>query len=83
MDGLARRECNCAIKLSMHQVSLSQPAETGTQVAEVFTGSPGKYVDLKDTISGFKGILDGKYDDLPEMAFYMVSRGVLGSRVVA
>jgi len=41
-------------------------------VAEVFTGSPGKYVDLKATISGFKGILDGKYDDLPEMAFYMV-----------
>jgi len=32
----------------------------------------GKYVDIKDTISGFKGILEGKYDDLPEMAFYMV-----------
>lgn len=42
------------------------------QVAEVFTGSPGKYVSLEDTISGFKGILGGKYDDLPEMAFYMV-----------
>ena len=42
------------------------------QVAEVFTGTPGKYVSLEDTISGFKGILDGKYDDLPEMAFYMV-----------
>lgn len=41
-------------------------------VAEVFTGSPGKYVELKDTIEGFKGILDGKYDDVPEMAFYMV-----------
>jgi hypothetical protein len=41
-------------------------------VAEVFTGSPGKYVSLEDTISGFKGILGGKYDDLPEMAFYMV-----------
>ncbi|AXH10309.1 F0F1 ATP synthase subunit beta [Malaciobacter halophilus] len=41
-------------------------------VAEVFTGSPGKYVELKDTIEGFKGILDGKYDDIPEMAFYMV-----------
>ncbi|MGB5791487.1 F0F1 ATP synthase subunit beta [Poseidonibacter sp.] len=41
-------------------------------VAEVFTGSPGKYVELKDTIAGFKGILEGKYDDLPEMAFYMV-----------
>ncbi len=41
-------------------------------VAEVFTGSPGKYVSLEDTIAGFKGILEGKYDDLPEMAFYMV-----------
>ena len=38
----------------------------------MFTGSPGKYVSLEDTISGFKGILGGKYDDLPEMAFYMV-----------
>ena len=41
-------------------------------VAEVFTGSPGKYVELKDTIAGFQGILDGKYDDISEMAFYMV-----------
>jgi F-type H+-transporting ATPase subunit beta len=41
-------------------------------VAEVFTGSPGKYVELKDTIAGFQGILEGKFDDLPEMAFYMV-----------
>ncbi|MEP7766370.1 F0F1 ATP synthase subunit beta, partial [Sanguibacter sp. 26GB23] len=41
-------------------------------VAEVFTGSPGKYVSLKDTISGFKGILEGSYDHLPEQAFYMV-----------
>ncbi|MBP9490516.1 MAG: F0F1 ATP synthase subunit beta [Aliarcobacter sp.] len=41
-------------------------------VAEVFTGSPGKYVELKDTIAGFQGILQGKYDSIPEMAFYMV-----------
>jgi len=41
-------------------------------VAEVFTGSPGKYVDLADTIAGFKGIIEGKYDDIPEGAFYMV-----------
>ena len=41
-------------------------------VAEVFTGSPGKYVSLKDTIRGFKGILDGEYDHIPEQAFYMV-----------
>ena len=47
---------------------LSQPFA----VAEVFTGSPGKYVTLKDTIRGFKEILSGKYDDLPEAAFYMV-----------
>ena len=47
---------------------LSQPFA----VAEVFTGSPGKYVALKDTIQSFKGILNGKYDHLPEQAFYMV-----------
>ena len=41
-------------------------------VAEVFTGSPGKYVSLEEDIAGFKGILEGKYDDLPENAFYMV-----------
>src|SRR4030095_5625657 len=41
-------------------------------VAEVFTGSPGKYVPLKDTIRGFKGIVEGEYDHLPEQAFYMV-----------
>ncbi len=47
---------------------LSQPFT----VAEVFTNAPGKYVSLKDTIAGFKGILDGEYDDLPEQAFTMV-----------
>ena len=47
---------------------LSQPFA----VAEVFTGSPGKYVALKDTIRGFREILDGKHDELPEAAFYMV-----------
>ena len=47
---------------------LSQPFH----VAEVFTGSPGVYVELKDTIEGFKAIVDGKHDDLPEQAFYMV-----------
>lgn len=41
-------------------------------VAEVFTGAPGKYVSLKDTIKSFKGIINGDYDDLPEQAFYMV-----------
>jgi F-type H+-transporting ATPase subunit beta len=41
-------------------------------VAEVFTGSPGKYVSLKDTIKGFKMIVNGECDALPEQAFYMV-----------
>jgi F-type H+/Na+-transporting ATPase subunit beta len=47
---------------------LSQPFH----VAEVFTGAPGKYVSLKDNIAGFKGLLNGDYDHLPEQAFYMV-----------
>ncbi|MGZ5597980.1 MAG: F0F1 ATP synthase subunit beta, partial [Usitatibacter sp.] len=47
---------------------LSQPFH----VAEVFTGSPGKYVTLKDTIKGFRMIVDGECDALPEQAFYMV-----------
>ena len=41
-------------------------------VAEIFTGSPGKYVSLADSIEGFNDVLDGKYDDLPEQAFYLV-----------
>ena len=41
-------------------------------VAEVFTGAPGKYVELKESITSFQGVLDGKYDDLPEQSFYMV-----------
>ena len=41
-------------------------------VAEAFTGRPGKYVKLSDNVAGFRAILDGEYDDLPEQAFYMV-----------
>jgi len=41
-------------------------------VAEAFTGTPGKYVKLKDTVRSFKEIVEGKHDDLPEQAFYMV-----------
>ncbi|MCX7674265.1 MAG: F0F1 ATP synthase subunit beta, partial [Bdellovibrionaceae bacterium] len=41
-------------------------------VAEQFTGLPGRYVDIKDTVKGFKEILEGKHDHLPEQAFYMV-----------
>ena len=47
---------------------LSQPFS----VAEVFTGKEGKYVPLKETLRGFRGIINGEYDDLPEQAFYMV-----------
>ena len=47
---------------------LSQPFH----VAEIFTGSPGKLVSLEDTIKGFKGLVEGKYDHLPEASFYMV-----------
>jgi F-type H+-transporting ATPase subunit beta len=47
---------------------LSQPFN----VAEAFTGTPGKYVSVKDTVRGFKEIIEGKHDDLPEAAFYMV-----------
>ncbi|GFH14233.1 ATP synthase subunit beta [Haematococcus lacustris] len=68
MDELSEEDKMTVARARKIQRFLSQPF----QVAEVFTGSPGKYVDLASTISGFKGILDGKYDDLPEMAFYMV-----------
>jgi F-type H+-transporting ATPase subunit beta len=47
---------------------MSQPFD----VAEVFTGSPGVFVQLEDTIKGFKGLVAGEYDHLPEAAFYMV-----------
>ena len=47
---------------------LSQPFH----VAEVFTGTPGQYVKLEDTVRGFQEIIEGKHDDLPEQAFYMV-----------
>lgn len=68
MDELSEEDKLTVARARKIQRFLSQPF----QVAEVFTGSPGKYVDLKTTIAGFQGILSGKYDDLPEMAFYMV-----------
>merc|ERR1711990_796507 len=68
MDELSEDDKMTVARARKMQRFLSQPFH----VAEVFTGSPGKYVDLKDTVSGFKGVLDGQYDDLPEMAFYMV-----------
>jgi F-type H+-transporting ATPase subunit beta len=68
MDELSEEDKQVVSRARKIQRFLSQPFF----VAEVFTGSPGKYVSLKDTISGFKGILNGEYDDLPEQAFYMV-----------
>lgn len=68
MDELSDEDKLAVSRARKIQRFLSQPFF----VAEVFTGSPGKYVSLKDTIRGFQGILDGEYDDMPEQAFYMV-----------
>ncbi len=68
MDELSEEDKLTVSRARKIQRFLSQPFF----VAEVFTGSAGKYVSLKDTISGFKGILDGDYDSIPEQAFYMV-----------
>jgi F-type H+-transporting ATPase subunit beta len=68
MDELSEEDRLSVSRARKIQRFLSQPFF----VAEVFTGSPGKYVSLKDTINGFKGILEGSYDHLPEQAFYMV-----------
>jgi F-type H+-transporting ATPase subunit beta len=68
MDELSEEDKLIVSRARKIERFLSQPFH----VAEVFTGSPGIYVSLKDTIAGFKGILDGEYDHLPEQAFYMV-----------
>jgi F-type H+-transporting ATPase subunit beta len=68
MDELSEEDKLTVSRARKIQRFLSQPFF----VAEVFTGAPGKYVSLKDTIAGFKGILNGEYDALPEQAFYMV-----------
>jgi len=68
MDELSEEDKLTVSRARKIQRFLSQPFF----VAEVFTGSSGKYVSLKDTISGFKGILEGDYDSIPEQAFYMV-----------
>ena len=68
MDELSEEDKNTVARARKIERFLSQPFH----VAEIFTGSPGKYVSLKDTIRGFKGILEGEYDHLPEQAFYMV-----------
>ncbi|HSJ47613.1 MAG TPA: F0F1 ATP synthase subunit beta [Gammaproteobacteria bacterium] len=68
MDELSEEDKQVVGRARRIQRFLSQPFF----VAEVFTGAPGKYVSLKDTIAAFKGIVNGEYDHLPEQAFYMV-----------
>ncbi len=68
MDELSEEDKLTVARARKIQRFLSQPFH----VAEQFTGNPGKYVELKDTIRGFKEIVEGKHDDLPEQAFYMV-----------
>ncbi|MCG8668607.1 MAG: F0F1 ATP synthase subunit beta, partial [Pseudomonadales bacterium] len=68
MDELSEEDKMTVNRARKIERFLSQPFH----VAEVFTGSPGKYVSLKDTIRGFKAILGGEHDALPEQAFYMV-----------
>lgn len=68
MDELSPEDKLAVSRARKIQRFLSQPFF----VAEVFTGSPGKYVSLKETIKGFKGIVNGEFDDIPEQAFYMV-----------
>jgi len=68
MDELSEDDKIAVARARKIERFLSQPFF----VAEVFTGSPGKLVDLEDTISGFKGLVNGDYDHLPEGAFYMV-----------
>jgi F-type H+-transporting ATPase subunit beta len=68
MDELSDEDKLSVSRARKIQRFLSQPF----QVAEAFTGTPGKYVPLKETIKGFKEVVDGKMDDIPEQAFYMV-----------
>ena len=68
MDELSEEDKIAVARARKIERFLSQPFH----VAEVFTGSPGKFVDLADTIKGFKGLCEGEYDHLPEQAFYMV-----------
>jgi ATP synthase F1 beta subunit len=68
MDELSEDDKLTVARARKIQRFMSQPFH----VAEIFTGTPGKFVSIKDTIIGFKGLLAGQYDDLPEAAFYMV-----------
>ncbi|HXN07934.1 MAG TPA: F0F1 ATP synthase subunit beta, partial [Nitrospiria bacterium] len=68
MDELSEDDKLTVARARKIQKFLSQPFH----VAEAFTGSPGRYVKLKETVKGFKELVEGKHDNLPEQAFYMV-----------
>jgi F-type H+-transporting ATPase subunit beta len=68
MDELSEDDKQTVTRARKVQRFLSQPFH----VAETFTGTPGKYVKLADTVRSFKEVVEGKHDDLPEQAFYMV-----------
>ncbi|WOH10272.1 hypothetical protein DCAR_0729739 [Daucus carota subsp. sativus] len=68
MDELSEDDKLTVARARKIQRFLSQPFH----VAEIFTGAPGKYVELKECVTSFQGVLDGKYDDLPEQSFYML-----------
>ncbi|XP_058080705.1 ATP synthase subunit beta, mitochondrial-like [Magnolia sinica] len=68
MDELSEDDKLTVARARKIQRFLSQPFH----VAEVFTGAPGKYVELTESVASFQGVLDGKFDDLPEQSFYMV-----------
>jgi F-type H+-transporting ATPase subunit beta len=67
MEELSEEDKRSVARARKIQKFLSQPFH----VAEIFTGNPGKYVKLEDTIRGFEEILEGKHDDKPEQSFYM------------
>ena len=68
MDELSEEDKLTVARARKVERFLSQPFH----VAEIFTGTPGKFVSLPDSVAGFKGLMAGTYDDLPESAFYMV-----------
>ena len=67
IDELSEEDKLTVARARKVQKFLSQPFH----VAEQFTGTPGRYVKIADTVKGFRGIVEGKYDDIPEQAFYM------------
>jgi hypothetical protein len=79
MDELSEEDRRTVDRARKIQRFLSQPFH----VAEQFTGMQGRYVELADTVRSFKEVLDGKHDDVPEQAFYMVGTGILRAETYA